>query len=361
MMIVVELLLIFVSHGRLSIFKTGNNPNLYALCDAYYDADKIDISCGALFPSTSPSISLVPSTSSAPTITPDCSCGVGEFKFELELKTDIIPWETSWRIEDENGDILHSEFGYKFNDVFTTFNYEYCLPVGCYDFVIDDSWGDGICCNGYYKASIYGWKEVFNGDEFGRQAIEHFCGEDVCPFATHYPSLVPTSSSAPTTTPSTSQIISISNTPFYFNANEKTWDDCKSHAENYHFDFASIQNQEENDAVANYLQSNDIQRVWLGGYQTSDEDWAWLDGTSWSDSTYTNWWWNQPDNRNNEHHLALRSWDGSWWDGNKEWKYPCIFRDIPSSSAPTADSLLASTVLAFFESIVTFFNNLLPF
>jgi len=137
-------------------------------------------------PSTPPS--LVPTSSSAPTITPDCSCGVGEFKFELELRTDWNPGETSWQIEDENGDILVTiETAY--NEQWTIFNYEYCLPVGCHDFVINDSYGDGICCgifvDGYYKASVYGWKEVFNGGNFQFNAIENFCGEDLCPFATH--------------------------------------------------------------------------------------------------------------------------------------------------------------------------------
>jgi len=138
-----------------------------------------------------------------PTISPDCSCGVREFKFELELKTDNFPEETSWRIRNENGDILASESEY---DVMheSMFNHEYCLPVGCYAFVIDDSAGDGICCawgDGYYKGSVYGWKEVFNGGEFGSEAIENFCGENLCPFATHYPSLLPTSSFVPSTNP----------------------------------------------------------------------------------------------------------------------------------------------------------------
>ena len=45
--------------------------------------------------------------------------------------------------------------GYHWYEDFTIFNYEYCLPVGCYDFVIHDSFGDGICCSiasdGNYK------------------------------------------------------------------------------------------------------------------------------------------------------------------------------------------------------------------
>jgi len=105
--------------------------------------------------------------------------------FHLELKTDDYPWETSWRIKDENGDILFGKGEYK--EELTIFNYEYCLPVGCYDFVIDDSYGDGISYgdeyydeNGYYKGSVYGHKEVFDGGIFQFNANERFCGEDVC-------------------------------------------------------------------------------------------------------------------------------------------------------------------------------------
>jgi len=255
-------------------------------------------------PSTKPSISLRPTSSSAPTVFPDCSCGVGEFKFELELRTDEFPEETSWQIEDGNGVILHSESGY--NENLKISNYEYCLPVGCHDFVIDDSWGDGICCNGYYKGSVYGRKEVFNGGNFNETAIEHFCGEDLCPFATYYPSTSPSVSLIPSMDP----IRPMPNTPFYIHTGSKTWDECKKAAENNGYTFASIRSQEENAAVFDYLLNNGIWAVWLGGYQTSFEDepagnWAWLDGTSWTDSTYTNWHPSQPDNWNDGHHLEL--------------------------------------------------------
>jgi len=38
---------------------------------------------------------------------------------------------------------------------------------------------------------------VGKSGEFGSEAIEHFCGEDLCPFATHYPSIYPSASSRP--------------------------------------------------------------------------------------------------------------------------------------------------------------------
>ena len=135
---------------------------------------------------------LVPTSSSAPNWVPDCSCGAGEFKFQLELKTDLAPGEISWKIQDENGDILFTDPEY--SEEHTIFSYKYCLPVGCYDFIIKDSVDDGICCGngeGYYNGTIYGWDEVFFGGDFGSQAIESFCGDDKCPFATHYPSQNP--------------------------------------------------------------------------------------------------------------------------------------------------------------------------
>jgi len=348
-----------------------------------------------------PSVSLTPTLSSAPTPISGCSCGVGEFKFELELKTDFSPRDISWRIEDGNGEILYSETQY--NEELETFNHEYCLPVGCYVFVIDDSSGDGICCisdyfddgyfnngyfddgffyyygvegvdgfDGYYKASIYGWKEVFDGGEFEYNAIEEFCGEDVCPFATHYPSTSPSTSSLPSISPQPSTIdddlyyddfyyddfyyddfyyddfyyddfyyddfyysipISIPKTPFKFDTSSKTWGECKIAAVKNGYTFASIRNEGENDAVADYLQSNGIGDVWLGGYQNSYEDepagyWGWLDGTPWADTTYTNWAPGEPNNwNNNENHLSLRSWDGTWRDYSIERRMLCLFRD----------------------------------
>jgi len=261
-----------------------SNPNVYALCDGYYDADKIDIECDqsrSAAPSAVPSITSSPTSSSLPSISPSAS---------------------------------------------------------------------------------------------SRPSIS------LVPSTSPSVSLIP--SSSPSMDP---QIISIPNTPFYVDANEKTWDECRSAAETGGFNFASIQNQQENDAVADYLQSNSIGFVWLGGYQTSYEDepagnWAWLEGTPWINTTYTNWYPSQPNNIE-EFYLALWSGDGTWGDLHIDDKWPCIFRDptasfaqknAPTSEpttsskiAPTTVSLnietLTSTVLTFFESIVTFFKNLLPF
>ena len=295
----------------MSILKPANNPNLWVPCDEYYDPNKIDILCD---PNRVPSAA--PSISSSPTITHDCSCGVGEFKFELELRTDFYPDETSWQIEDGNEDILHSESGYDWpDDEITIFNYEYCLPVGCYDFVIDDSAGDGICClsdyyddddlDGYYEGSIYGWKEVFHGGNFQFNAIEHFCGEDLCPFATHYPSTSPSISSQPL----------IINDDYYY------YDDCSNvdacpEDQFCNYDFTTSGFCE--DCVSNDSCDNiGLPSLGVADCQSICES-----------------------NSSSEQKNA-------------------------PTSAPTTASLnietLTSTVLKYFESIVTFFKNLLPF
>jgi len=228
-------------------FKTDWDSNVWVLCDEYYDSSKINIGCintasptsspapsTSFLPSAVPSVSVLPSNlpSFLPSLNPtstnaptfyECSCEPGYFKFELELKTDYYSHQTSWEILDAIGTILFSDQYDPFSDQNEEFNYEYCLPVGCYNFVIYDDNRNGICCSnlpfyfdfnyddedfddesymelfdGNYKGSIYGRKEVFSGGEFGRQAKESFCGEDVCPLATRIPSLSPSVSSLPT-------------------------------------------------------------------------------------------------------------------------------------------------------------------
>jgi len=168
------------------------------------------------------------------------------------------------------------------------------------------------------------------------------------------------------------QIIKIPNTPFYHHARYKTWDDCKKHAENNGLTFASIRNQAENDAVVDYLKDHFFwNEVWLGGYQTSYDDeaggnWAWLDGTPWNDSTYSNWDPGQPNDTWNEHHLYLTE-SGQWYDWNKDNKLSCLFRTSSSmpSQSPTLSSAPSRTIQPlftfFFEEISLIIDNFMNF
>ncbi len=78
------------------------------------------------------------------------SCTDNEVTFNLNF--DNYGSETSWTLKNSAGQTVESGSGYTNTsaDVTETF----CLPAGCYDFTINDSYGDGICCsygNGSYS------------------------------------------------------------------------------------------------------------------------------------------------------------------------------------------------------------------
>jgi hypothetical protein len=61
----------------------------------------------------------------------------------LTLNTDTWANEVSWRIEDENGEILMDGGGYEVGA--STYTAEGCIPVGCHTLVMEDTNGDGLC------------------------------------------------------------------------------------------------------------------------------------------------------------------------------------------------------------------------
>ncbi|MBI5914838.1 MAG: T9SS type A sorting domain-containing protein [Bacteroidetes bacterium] len=83
----------------------------------------------------------------------------------VEIKTDYYPRETYWEVVDDAGTVFHSggnrgiftgevwEGAYTGQE--TVYQHEVTLPTdGCYEFVIYDSYDDGICCDeglGYYR------------------------------------------------------------------------------------------------------------------------------------------------------------------------------------------------------------------
>ncbi|MEM0939275.1 MAG: T9SS type A sorting domain-containing protein [Bacteroidota bacterium] len=63
----------------------------------------------------------------------------------LVLTTDDFPNETSWMLENSDGEVIFS--GGPYNNV-GTFTENFCLRLDqCYVFVANDSFGDGICCD----------------------------------------------------------------------------------------------------------------------------------------------------------------------------------------------------------------------
>lgn len=102
-------------------------------------------------------------------------CASNEIEVEVILVTDNFGYETSWSIVNDNGTALQQSAPNLSSA--TTYNHSYCLPDnGCYHFLIEDSYGDGICCTygiGYYLVIVDG-DTVANGGNFTNSETTYF-------------------------------------------------------------------------------------------------------------------------------------------------------------------------------------------
>jgi len=99
-------------------------------------------------------------------------------KMTLLIDFDNYAYETSWDIRDVNGVIVESGSGYTLNQGSTTMLLSLCLPTGCYDFNIYDTYGDGICClygNGQYQLLDAAGNALVSGASFGYSETTNFC------------------------------------------------------------------------------------------------------------------------------------------------------------------------------------------
>ena len=93
----------------------------------------------------------------------------------LDLTTDDYGADTSWSIVDDMGNEIASGSDYSSNE---TISETITLPTtGCYNFIIKDSYDDGICC--IYGEGSYSLKDnegnvLAVGGEFGSQEIVPF-------------------------------------------------------------------------------------------------------------------------------------------------------------------------------------------
>lgn len=95
----------------------------------------------------------------------------------LQLKTDNYGSETTWKIKNGNGDVLHSGGPYTDASVLVVDMEEFIMPESdCYTFEIYDSYGDGMDSGygvGYYK--LYNDGVLFaQGGDFGSEEITPF-------------------------------------------------------------------------------------------------------------------------------------------------------------------------------------------
>jgi hypothetical protein len=105
----------------------------------------------------------------------------------LELRTDQYPAETYWELLNENGTAIYTggNPGIFSQSILpgtyapnTNYTFQLAVPAdGCYEFIIYDAFGDGICCeygNGFYRLRDQDGNIMFSGASFGDQAAEPF-------------------------------------------------------------------------------------------------------------------------------------------------------------------------------------------
>ena len=102
--------------------------------------------------------------------------GCTDNEVTLTLVLDNYPGETTWSLTDGSGGTIAS--GGPYSTAGATVTETFCLPDGCYDFNIDDSFGDGICCaygNGSYTLTDAGGSVLASGGSFTSTETKNFC------------------------------------------------------------------------------------------------------------------------------------------------------------------------------------------
>jgi len=100
----------------------------------------------------------------------------------MSLITDCYASETSWKIEDQNGIVVHQRSPGELDNL-TTYVYEMCLPAGCYFLEIADTYGDGLAgsesnceMDGDYFVLVENEEVVtMNLANFEDEVIHEFC------------------------------------------------------------------------------------------------------------------------------------------------------------------------------------------
>ena len=130
--------------------------------DGIQNGDETGVDCGGSCPDACP---------------PPPSCT----DVTISITFDDYPEETSWSILDNSGVTVASGGTYGSEPDGSTINITECLEDGCYDFIINDSYGDGICCgfgNGSYTVTVDG-STIASGASFGSSETTNFCLGDV--------------------------------------------------------------------------------------------------------------------------------------------------------------------------------------
>ncbi len=96
----------------------------------------------------------------------------------LRITFDNYPEETSWEIRNDNNQLVYSGGTYTSQADGSTINISRSLEEGCYTFIINDTFGDGICCtygNGSYALTDSSNITLLSGGDFNAQESKNFC------------------------------------------------------------------------------------------------------------------------------------------------------------------------------------------
>jgi uncharacterized repeat protein (TIGR01451 family) len=77
-------------------------------------------------------------------VCPACPCLQNDLTLSITL--DNFPQETSWELINSTGTVVESGGTYPTVPDGTTLTFDFCIPDDCYEFLIYDTYGDGICC-----------------------------------------------------------------------------------------------------------------------------------------------------------------------------------------------------------------------
>lgn len=111
----------------------------------------------------------------------------------LDLNLDCYGSEISWTIEDATSNVLLSGSGYSDVTAGELITVNTCLDPGCYDFIINDSYGDGMYGSQWGGCTIDGTYDITQdatganlatiqavNSDFGNQEINNFCVASPC-------------------------------------------------------------------------------------------------------------------------------------------------------------------------------------
>ena len=110
---------------------------------------------------------------------PNCdACDCTENSLTLTIVLDQYGAETGWTVTYEDGNAFIGYGSYENGTEGATYTYDICVADGCYQFIIADAFGDGMCCEygeGSYTLTDAAGNVLASGGEFGASESTDFC------------------------------------------------------------------------------------------------------------------------------------------------------------------------------------------